>query len=106
MVLRFWPAALMDMFSVDCDGLPEAITDAGGQTTPLLVTVTPEPGENGPSGQLIEPSAWKRQVSLALPLTLPTWSVVSIVTCWPVATGVTAVILLAVVPLSPPVVIL
>jgi hypothetical protein len=40
--------------------LPEAITDAGGQTTPLLVTVTPEPGENEPSGELIEPSVWKR----------------------------------------------
>jgi hypothetical protein len=39
-------------------------------------------------------------------LTLPTWSVVSIVTCWPAATGVTVVILLIVVPLSPPVVIL
>jgi hypothetical protein len=32
--------------------------------------------------------------------------VVSIVTCWPAATGATAVILLIVVPLSPPVVIL
>jgi hypothetical protein len=32
--------------------------------------------------------------------------VVSIVTCWPAATGVTAVILLIVVPLSPLVVIL
>ena len=33
-VLSVWPAALMDMFSVDCDGLPEAITDTRGQTTP------------------------------------------------------------------------
>ena len=33
-VLNAWPAALMDMFSVDCDGLPEAITDAGGIMTP------------------------------------------------------------------------